>query len=184
MGAKARLAGGPIEKTGEMRVVSLREIHKTGQARYRGATQRIYPHEINVVSQYHEMAGSILAVYSASGIGEEQIANSKGSKRTDCKGDSIQIVALVKVNPAAEDEHRDITGPGGNEFAGVAWNTGTRETGNFRIRNASIHRQVAKHMIEAAAQDHSQGWTKHRDLAYFVGGMFRPARLGSAYWDS
>ena len=184
MGTKSGFPGRSMQQAGEMLVIRLREIHKTREAGYCRAAQRIYPHEIDVVSEHHEMSGAVFAVQSAGGVGEDDVSNSERCERADGESDPLQIMSLIEMYPAAEDEHRDVTGPGCNEFPGMAGHAGAGKAGDLGVRDTRIDAQMIEHMIEAAAQDYSKGWTKRSYLAYFVGGMFRTAGCGAAYGDS
>ena len=109
-------------------------IDEAWQSRPGIATQRVGPHQIDVIGYCHEVLGSKPAVDAARGVGEQQIFYSVSRQRAHRKGNSVHRMSLVIMRTAAQHHHRCTAQAADEQLPGMTADAHWRETRHLRIR--------------------------------------------------
>ena len=85
-----------------------------------GPHQRVAAHVVDVVRDDHQLAGLVVDVDAAGGVGQHQAAHAQAAQHAGREGHLLERVALVVVHPAGHDRHRHAVGEAHHQLALVA----------------------------------------------------------------
>ena len=93
--------------------------------------------QVDVVADHDQGSLFIFEIDAAGSIGENDRSDAHAPEHSDWECHLFSRISLVQVHAALHCSERDITGLTDYHLPGVADCSGTRESGDLRVRNAS-----------------------------------------------
>jgi len=112
----------------------------------------------------------VAGVYASGGVGDDERFAADEAEDASGKGDRGEGIALVGVDSALHDGDGDAGDGAKDEMAGVAFDGGAGEVGNFGVGDASGSANVVGEVAEAGAENDTDVGSEVSGGADVVGG--------------
>jgi hypothetical protein len=112
-----------------------------------------HAHDVQVIAEDHQVAGSERLVQAARGIGHDQRVRAQSTHHPHWKRDVAQAVALVIVDAAAHRDHGYVLQSAQHQLARVALHGRDRKVRDVRIRHDDRRLDLVRQIAQARAED-------------------------------
>ena len=115
--------------------------------------ERIFPLQIDVVANHHQRALAVIEIDRASSVGEDRGADAEASEDAHRKHHFPARISFVEMDAALHRGDGNFATLSDYESAGVPFDGGAREAGNFLVRDSRGGSEFVGESAEAGAEN-------------------------------
>ena len=109
-----------------------------------GADERVVAQQVDVIADQHQVARRPLRVHPAAGVRHDQRPRAERVQHAHRKGDLLELVAFVAMEPALHRHHRAPAEPAEQQLPGMGLHRGQREARDVAVRDLGVSTAISR----------------------------------------